>query len=77
MSKAKSTFVKFLGSAHLNYTNIALYSSGSVRVENVVNGNCLAVKQFPSVESAEEWFDSFDGKNTDRLNAAMQSMGVN
>lgn len=77
MSKAKSTFVKFLGSAHLNYTNIALYSSGSVRVENVVNGKCLAVKRFPSVESAEEWFDSFDGKNMDRLNAAMQSMGVN
>ena len=77
MSKAKSTFVKFLGSAHLNYTNISLYSSGSVRVENVVNGKCLAVKQFPSVESAEEWFDSFDGKNIDRHNAAMQSMGVN
>lgn len=77
MAKAKSTFVKFLGSAHLNFTNIALYSSGSVRVENVVNGKSLAAKQFASVEAAEEWFDSFDGNNTTRLHAAMQSMGVN
>jgi len=76
MANAKSTFVKFLGSSHIKFTNIALYSSGAVRVENVVNGKCLAAKQFESTDAAEEWFDSFYGNNTQRMLTAMTSMGV-
>jgi len=76
-AEKKSSFVEYLGSAHLGYTNIALYNTGAVRVENVVNGKCLSVKKFQTVEDAREWFDAFDGRNTERLAAAIRSMGVN
>ncbi len=72
----KSQFIEFLGSAHLGYMNLALYTSGAVRAENVVNGKCVAVKKFESVEAAKEWFDAFEGRNIERLASAMTSMGV-
>ena len=73
---SKSKFVEFLGSSHVRYLNAALYESGAVRIEHVVNGKCLAVKKFESVEAAKNWFDAFEGRNTDRLVAAMKNMGV-
>lgn len=73
----KTYFIRFLGSAHINFLNIALYSSGAIRVEHVVRNNgAIAARQFESVEKAEEWFESFDGTNTHRTVAAMRSLGV-
>lgn len=53
-----SKFVKFLGTAHINALNLALYEGGGVRVENVASGGkkALGVKKFGSVEAAEDWF---------------------
>lgn len=69
-----SKFVKFLGKAHINTLNIALYSGGAIRVENVINGKCLAARQFEDVEAASGWFDSFPGDNTSRTIAAIADL---
>lgn len=75
MEKAvKSSFVKYLGSAHINGLNLALYTSGAVRVENVINGKSPAAKQFDTPEAAEQWFDDFDGENTERTHTAIESL---
>jgi len=69
-----SKFVKFLGRAHINFVNVALYETGAVRAENVVNGKSLGGKSFPSAEAAEEWFDAFKGDNTARTAQAIENL---
>jgi hypothetical protein len=67
-------FLKYLGSAHVNYMNLALYESGSVRVENVVNNHTMGIRKFESVEAAEAWFESLGEKNLDRTVAAIENL---
>ena len=69
-----SKFVKFLGKAHIHSLNLALYNTGAVRVENVINGKCLAARQFADTEAATEWFDSFSGDNTARTVTAIDTL---
>jgi len=71
---SKSRFVTYLGRAHINSLNLALYTSGAVRVENVVNGKCVAARQFESTDAAQEWFDGFDGNNTARTVSAIADL---
>ena len=52
-----SKFIKFLGRAHINSMNVALYESGTVRAENVVTNRSIGAMSFDSVEAAEDWFD--------------------
>jgi hypothetical protein len=73
-AKTKSKFVKYLGTAHINNLNIALYDSGAVRVEQVVNDKSLGAKQFQNTEEAEGWFESFNGDNMSRLTQAISSL---
>jgi hypothetical protein len=69
-----SKFVKYLGEAHINQMNIALYDSGSIRVENVVNQKSIGARAFDSVADAEEWFESIGETNTERTWACIQSL---
>lgn len=69
-----SKFVKYLGKAHVNFLNLALYSSGAVRLEHVTNGKCLAARQFVDPDAAEAWFDSLPGNNLARTQSAISAL---
>lgn len=65
----KSVFVKYLGDVFVNSLGLALYSSGSVRIERAGTGKSLGVMKFDGVEAAGEWFCSHEGNNAQRVNA--------
>lgn len=67
-------FIKYLGEAHINAMNVALYDSGSLRVENVVNNKSVYARKFESVSAAEQWFESIGDTNAQRTWACIQSM---
>ena len=62
----KAKFVKYLGKAHINSINIALYDNGTVCAENVVNNKTLGTKKFVDTEDAQGWFDNLGSDNTAR-----------
>lgn len=67
-------FIKYLGEAHINEMNVALYDSGSLRVENVVNNKSIGARQFESVSAAEDWFESIGDTNAERTWACIKSI---
>jgi len=62
----KAKFVKYLGKAHINSINIALYDNGTVCAENVVSNKTLGTKKFVDVDDAQGWFDNLGSDNTAR-----------
>jgi hypothetical protein len=70
----RQKFVKYLGPAHINAVNLALYESGLVRVEHVANQKCIGMRAFESTEEAQEWFDSLSDNNTSRTMAAINAL---
>jgi hypothetical protein len=69
-----SKFVQFLGNAHINGLNLALYDNGSVRLERVGTDACHVIRKFSSAEAAKSWFGSFPGKNLQKMLAAIDEL---
>jgi hypothetical protein len=70
-----SKFVKYLSRCSINGMNLALYSGGAVRLENVVNGKSVAAKHFTSADAAQDWYDELPGDvDSEKLTAAMSAM---
>ncbi len=67
-------FIKYLGAAHINHMNVALYDTGSLRVENVVNQKSIGARKFESVSAASDWFESIGDTNAERTLACIRSI---
>lgn len=69
------TFVKYLSRSSINRMNLALYAGGTVRLENVVNGESVAAKRFTSTDAAQDWYNKLPGDvDSEKLTAAMSAM---
>lgn len=69
-----SKFIKYLGEAHINQMNVALYEGGALRVENVVNQKSIGARSFGSAAEAEAWFESIGDTSAERVWACIQSI---
>ena len=73
-------FVKYLGTAHLNGRNVALYSNGTrteLRGETVGQQTVriYGTKKFGSPEAAQMWFDGMPGSNNaSKLASALEAL---
>ena len=68
------TFVAFLGHAHLNSQNVAVYQSGdrvTAKVENVLTGKSYGARTFDSQTSLDAWYARLPGTGLGRLYNAM------
>ena len=73
---AKTTFIKFMGSSHLNYLNIEAreHFDGSVDlwpVHVARRSKLNPPKRFPSMEAAQDWYDGLPGNALGRLDNAL------
>lgn len=72
----KTKFINFLSASHLNSMNAALYSSGSIRIENVASGRgkAIGVRKFESPAEATVWYESLPGSGVGRLANAIEAI---
>lgn len=71
------SFIKFMSKSHLANKNIALYETESgvkMTLENVVNGDEIAKKEFESLDSAEGWWEDLEGQGIGKLSSAIDEM---
>lgn len=73
---AKSKFIKYMGSAHINYLNVEARQYPDLRVDlvpvHVVRSSRLAkARTFASMEAAQEWYDALPGNALGRLDNAL------
>lgn len=72
-------FIKYLGSAHINFKNVAVYQNGSkikARVEHVVNGKSIGARDFDSLDALDAWVESIPGSGAGRLVNVMEEIAV-
>ncbi len=70
-------FIKYMSKAHLNGMNVGLYDNengATLRAENVINNHALGIRQFPSIDAAQNWFASLPGNQMGRLANALDEL---
>ena len=69
-----SKFIDYLSSVHWNGMNVALYKTGAVKAENVINGTSIGARTFPDPEAAREWFAGLGDDDLNRLWVALDEL---
>ena len=68
-------FVKYLGKAHLNGFNVAIYQNGNqikASAESARGGRSLGMRNFESMEALEDWFEGIRGSELGQLAQALE-----
>ena len=72
-----SKFIKYMGSAHLNNHNVALYENDKgacLKAEQVVTDKSLGEMQFSSIEEAKDWYYGLPGNELGQLDNALDEL---